>query len=106
MKNYYHILGISKNANLTQIKKAYRKLALKHHPDRGGDENKFKEISEAYEVLSDQNKKRQYDRNHNTHNFSNSFNSNPMNMFNQMFWRKIILFTPSPILKFHGRINV
>ena len=57
MKNYYRILGISENANLNQIKKAYRKLALKHHPDRGGDENKFKELSEAYEVLSDETKK-------------------------------------------------
>ena len=88
MKNYYRILGISENANLNQIKKAYRKLALKHHPDRGGDENKFKELSEAYEVLSDETKKRQYDRNNFTKNtYSNSFsqNTNPMDMFSQMF---------------------
>lgn len=62
-KDYYQILGISKTASDDEIKKAYRKLAHQYHPDKaGGDEKKFKEISEAYQVLSDKNKRAQYDR--------------------------------------------
>lgn len=60
--NYYDILGIEKNATEDQIKKAYRKKAMEHHPDKGGDEAKFKEATEAYDVLSDENKRSQYDR--------------------------------------------
>mgnify|MGYP001582858181 FL=1 len=59
-KDYYEILGISKDSSSDEIKKAYKKLALKHHPDKGGDAEKFKEISEAYAVLSDENKRKQY----------------------------------------------
>jgi len=62
MKDYYQLLGVSRNASQDEIKKAYRKLAHKHHPDKGGDEKKFKEINEAYQVLSDGEKKSQYDR--------------------------------------------
>jgi molecular chaperone DnaJ len=61
--NYYNILGVSKGASDEEIKKAYRKLAHKHHPDKaGGDEAKFKEINEAYQVLSDKQKRQQYDQ--------------------------------------------
>lgn len=61
--DYYGVLGVSKNASADEIKKAFRKLAHKHHPDKGGgDEKKFKEINEAYQVLSDQEKRRQYDQ--------------------------------------------
>jgi molecular chaperone DnaJ len=63
MKNYYEVLGVTKTASEEEIKKAYRKLAHQHHPDKaGGDEKKFKEINEAYQVLSDKNKRAQYDR--------------------------------------------
>ena len=62
MKDYYQILGISRNASSEEIKKAYYKLAHKHHPDKGGDEKKFKEINEAYQTLSDKEKRTQYDR--------------------------------------------
>lgn len=61
-KDYYEILGISKNASKEEIKKAYRGLAHKYHPDKTkGDDKKFKEINEAYQVLSNDNKKQQYD---------------------------------------------
>ena len=64
-KDYYKILGVAKSASADEIKKAYRKMALKYHPDRNkGDksaEAKFKEISEAYAVLSDTEKRKQYD---------------------------------------------
>ena len=60
-KSYYDILGVSKNSDEKDIKKAYRKLALKHHPDKGGDEEKFKEISKAWETLSNPQQKEIYD---------------------------------------------
>ncbi len=63
MKDYYSILGVSKGASKDDIKKAFHKLAHKYHPDKkGGDEAKFKEVSEAYRVLSDDKKRSQYDQ--------------------------------------------
>ncbi len=62
-KDYYKILGVEKNASEEDVKKAFRKLAHQHHPDKaGGDAGKFKEINEAYQVLSDKQKRAQYDR--------------------------------------------
>ena len=65
-RDYYEVLGVEKNASDAEIKKAYRKLAMKYHPDQNpGDksaEEKFKEINEAYEVLSDADKKARYDQ--------------------------------------------
>jgi len=61
-KDYYQILGVERSASPDEIRKAYHKLAHKHHPDKGGDENKFKEINEAYQILSNKDKKSQYDR--------------------------------------------
>jgi curved DNA-binding protein len=63
MKNPYSILGLEKSATDADIKKAYRSLAMIHHPDKGGDSEKFKEITEAYNILSDPKKKTQYDSN-------------------------------------------
>lgn len=60
-KDYYQVLGIDKKASKDDIKKAFRKLAQKHHPDKGGDEATFKEITEAYSVLSDEKRRREYD---------------------------------------------
>ena len=59
--DYYSILGLKRNATQDDIKKAYRKLAMKNHPDRGGDSDQFAKISEAYEILSDPQKRSQYD---------------------------------------------
>src|SRR6188508_126201 len=65
-RDYYEILGVQKNASADEIKKSYRKVAMQYHPDRNpGDkaaEEKFKEAAEAYEILSDADKKAQYDR--------------------------------------------
>ncbi len=61
-KNFYDVLGVSRDASADEIKKSFRKLAQKHHPDAGGDEQKFKEISEAYETLSDPEKRKEYDQ--------------------------------------------
>ncbi|MDD5152452.1 MAG: molecular chaperone DnaJ [Candidatus Pacebacteria bacterium] len=60
-KDYYKTLGVEKNASADEIKKAFRKLAHKHHPDKGGDEKMFKEVNEAYQVLSDEKKRAEYD---------------------------------------------
>ena len=62
-RDYYEVLGVSKDASADEIKKAFRKAAVKHHPDKaGGDETKFKEINEAYEVLKDAQKRQRYDQ--------------------------------------------
>lgn len=61
--DYYEVLGVSKGASADEIKKAFRRLAVQHHPDKeGGDETKFKEINEAYDVLKDSQKRQRYDQ--------------------------------------------
>ena len=61
-KTFYDVLGVKRDASAKEIKSAFRKLAQKYHPDAGGDEQKFKEISEAYETLSDEKKRKEYDQ--------------------------------------------
>src|SRR6188472_376540 len=61
-RDYYEVLGLNKSASNDEIKKAYRRLAVKHHPDQGGSEEKFKEVAEAYEVLKDEKKRQRYDQ--------------------------------------------
>ena len=61
-KDYYKSLGVARNASKEEIKKAYRELAHKYHPDKGGDAERFKEINEAYQVLSNDEKRAQYDQ--------------------------------------------
>ena len=65
-QDFYEILGVSKNASPAEIKKGYRKMAIKYHPDKNPDnkeaEENFKKAAEAYEVLSDENKKARYDQ--------------------------------------------
>ena len=85
VKSHYEVLGIPKTASAEEIKKAYRKLSLTHHPDRGGDEEEFKKISESYQVLSDPDKKREYD-NPFDKLFTNSvFTYDPSNLFTNLF---------------------
>lgn len=105
-KDYYKILGIAKGASDDEIKKAYRKMALKFHPDKNkepGAENKFKEVAEAYDVLSDAKKKEIYDKYgeeglkadgmpggppggaHGPGGFHYTFQGDPMRMFAQAF---------------------
>ncbi len=61
-KDYYKILGVDKNASEDDIKKSFRRLAHEHHPDKGGDTQKFKDINEAYQVLGDKQKRAKYDQ--------------------------------------------
>ncbi len=78
MSNYYDILGVPKNATADEIKKAYRTLAFKYHPDRNQGnaeaEEKFKQISAAYDVLGDEAKRRQYDMGYSTDSYSTAGN--------------------------------
>lgn len=60
--DYYDLLGVNKDASADEIKKAFRRAAVEHHPDRGGDEAKFKEVNEAYDVLKDTDKRKRYDQ--------------------------------------------
>ena len=61
MKDYYQTLGVSRTASAEEIKRAYRRLASQHHPDKGGDKSRFQEIQEAYSVLGDDQQRQQYD---------------------------------------------
>ena len=70
MKNYYDVLGVSKTATQDEIKKAYRELCKKYHPDKhGGDDTKIKEINEAYSVIGDEQKRKEYDAQSSGFNF-------------------------------------
>lgn len=62
MPNPYETLGVKKDASTDEIKRAFRKLSHQHHPDKGGDSKKFQEINQAYQILSDPQKRAQYDR--------------------------------------------
>ena len=84
-RDYYDILGISKGASAAEIKKAYRKMAVKYHPDKNPDdkaaEEKFKEAAEAYEVLSDPDKKARFDQfGHQAFEGGGGFGGGGMNM--------------------------
>ena len=98
--DYYKILEVSENADILKIKKQYRKLAMKYHPDRNaGDERaakKFREITEAYEVLSNEEKRKEYDykrENENNHtkkkndkeNFKNKYSENNFSFGKEFF---------------------
>lgn len=91
MKDYYNILGVQPNASEDEIRTAYKRLAMKHHPDRGGDQAQFQEVQEAHSVLTDPNRRaqweqqRQFGHGHPNGNFGFSFNFGPdiNDIFNQ-----------------------
>lgn len=87
----YDTLGIDKSASIEDIKKAYKKLAIQYHPDKGGDQEKFKEITNAYKILSDPKERDKYDNlgdmyfENGLNNMSDNFPFENMDMFNQIF---------------------
>ncbi|XP_050370192.1 dnaJ protein homolog [Argentina anserina] len=81
---YYEILGVSKNASPEEIKKAYKKAAIKNHPDKGGDPEKFKESAQAYEVLSDPEKREIYDQ-YGEDGLNDRFQGSPHDIFSSFF---------------------
>ena len=92
MENFYQVLGVKETSSQDEIKKAYRKLAIEHHPDKGGSEETFKKISEAYDTLGDEVKKRQYDNQKNNPfgNMGAGFDpfGDMFGMFNQQGFRR------------------
>jgi curved DNA-binding protein len=88
--DYYKSLNVSKTASQDEIKKAFRRAAMEHHPDKGGDPNKFKEINEAYETLSDPAKRQAYDNPQPRFdtNFNNNFGGHPFGDVFTEFFRK------------------
>jgi len=93
--NYYEILGLKENCSQKSIKKRYKKLALIFHPDSGGNEEKFKNIALAYEVLSDNEKREKYDNNFSLDYFD--LYSNPIDLFDKIIRKSDIIFLESKI---------
>lgn len=83
MENYYSVLGVNENSTQDEIKKTYRKKAIEFHPDKGGDEEMFKKISEAYDTLGDEQKRKAYD-NERRNPFS-QMGGDPFDIFQDMF---------------------
>ena len=87
MENYYQVLGVTENATKDEIKKAFKEKSKITHPDKGGSEEEFKKINNAYSILSDDEKKRQYDMQR-QNPFGNRAGFNPFDIFGDMFARQ------------------
>lgn len=85
MEDFYQILGVNENATQDEIKKAYRKLAIEHHPDKGGNEETFKKISVAFDTIGDENKRSQYDNQRRNPFASMGGGGGGFNPFEEMF---------------------
>lgn len=109
--NYYEILGLKKNCSKNEIKRKYKKLAKMYHPDKGGDLEKFKQVSEAYTVLLDYNSRIKYDNNYNLESYETYVN--PFDLFEEVIRKSDILILSSKInnnwlyddLDFNDEIN-
>jgi len=100
LENYYEILGVKETATQEEIKKAYRKKAVEHHPDKGGSEEVFKKIASAYDILGDENKRKDYD-NRKNNPFSNmSGGFNPFEeFFNNNFYKQRKRSVPEKVIE-------
>jgi molecular chaperone DnaJ len=88
LENYYNVLGVSENATQEEIKKAFRQKSKEHHPDRGGNEEEFKKINEAYSAIGDEQKRAEYDNQKNNpfaNMGGNPFGGDPFDIFANMF---------------------
>ena len=109
--NPYTVLGINENANTATIKEAYRNLAREHHPDRGGDVKKFKEATEAYSILSDEQKRHQYHNPPQRNGFENVF-GHGFNPFADFFsfhtpkQQQVKLHTEDADVQFNLKVNL
>jgi molecular chaperone DnaJ len=115
MSDPYRVLGVPQDADKPTIKKAYRKLAAQHHPDRGGDAEKFKEVAEAYSILSNDQKRQEYhvrQQNHGFGNFNFGGGFNPLEAFEDFFnvrppkKRQVKKNTEDSDVQFNLRINL
>ena len=93
--NHYKILGLEKHCTNDEIKRAYRNNAIKHHPDKGGSAELFKKIAEAYEILSDTDKKFKYDHYYNLEVYGNY--TNAFDLFEQVIKKSDLLYAKSKI---------
>ena len=93
--DHYKILGLEKHCTNDEIKRAYKNNAIKHHPDKGGSEELFKQIAEAYEILSDTDKKIKYDDYYNLEVYENY--TNPFDLFEQVIKKSDLLYAKSKI---------
>ena len=102
MKNYYEVLGVNEKASNSEITKAFKDLAKKHHPDRGGDEAKFKEINEAHDTLKSSQKRHDYDT---VRKFGGSATGGQSSFFNEDIFNDFFSGFSNGDMDFNGRFN-